>query len=284
MATILVVNLFGVGNCILSTPTVSALCAMGHVVEVLVMRRKFSAIAFQGWEDIRRLHYDRVPLDTKVQYDLALWTHPLFPGLFHPECPLRTVDPQPWSDKPYHWRFERHEVLTLLELARDLGYRGAPPPLRPPYAQGPRTLPANCVAIGIGYAKMYVWHQKHWGNEAFAAVCRELREAGFTPVLFGDDEDQRTNGWVIEQAAGVLSLCGKRTLPELMAELRGCVGFIGNDTGLMHAAAAYGLPTLGIFRMTDPTKNAPWGARCDHRPATTPPGEIVATFRRLAER
>jgi len=37
--------------------------------------------------------------------------------------------------------------------------------------------------------------------------------------------------------------------------------FIGNDTGVMHIAAAMGTPTLGLFGPSRPEHYAPWGPR-----------------------
>ena len=36
--------------------------------------------------------------------------------------------------------------------------------------------------------------------------------------------------------------------------------FVGNDSGLMHLAAAAGAPTLGLFGPSDDRCYAPWGA------------------------
>ena len=41
----------------------------------------------------------------------------------------------------------------------------------------------------------------------------------------------------------------------------GCALFIGNDTGIMHIAAAMGTPTLGLFGPSLPENYAPWGPR-----------------------
>jgi ADP-heptose:LPS heptosyltransferase len=43
--------------------------------------------------------------------------------------------------------------------------------------------------------------------------------------------------------------------------LQGCALFIGNDWGMMHLAAAAGVPTLGLFGPTPPAEYAPQG-RC----------------------
>jgi ADP-heptose:LPS heptosyltransferase len=276
MAKILFVNLLGIGNCILSTPTVSALHSMGHSVDVLVCRQKCSAIAFIGWSIVNKLYYDSIPQDAASRnHELALWAHPVFPGHRHIPCPLRSVNPSPGSALPYHWRFSRHEVLEVLGLARVVGYAGPVPSLRQPYWEEVPVSGLQRIAIGIGHAKLDIWREKHWGNEEFILLCRHLVAAGFSPVLLGDDQDQRENGWIIEKGAQVVSLCGKLPIARIMGELRKCVGFIGNDTGLMHASAAYGVPTVGIFRSTDPRKNRPWGPNCAYVPADLPPAKVV---------
>jgi ADP-heptose:LPS heptosyltransferase len=41
--------------------------------------------------------------------------------------------------------------------------------------------------------------------------------------------------------------------------LRRCMLFVGNDSGLMHMAAAVGIPTLGLFGPSRDEHYAPWG-------------------------
>jgi ADP-heptose:LPS heptosyltransferase len=43
--------------------------------------------------------------------------------------------------------------------------------------------------------------------------------------------------------------------------LRRCALFVGNDSGLMHLAAASGIATLGLFGPSYEHRYAPWGAR-----------------------
>jgi ADP-heptose:LPS heptosyltransferase len=45
------------------------------------------------------------------------------------------------------------------------------------------------------------------------------------------------------------------------AALRRCRLYVGNDSGLMHLAAASGVPTLGLFGPSSPALYAPWGTR-----------------------
>jgi heptosyltransferase III len=56
-----------------------------------------------------------------------------------------------------------------------------------------------------------------------------------------------------------IDLIGKLDLLTAFTLLRRCALFIGNDSGLMHLAAASGAPTLGLFGPSRPEHYAPWG-------------------------
>jgi hypothetical protein len=256
---ILFVNLYGIGNCILSTPTISALKSLGFVVTVLVTRSRCSDVAFKDWAEVNIIYYNDVPVVLDRAFSFVLWAHPVRQGVVFGGEKSLCVNPNPQSALPYHFRFTRHEVIEVLDLARRLGYSGGIPAVRAPYRTCGIGLPARSVAIGIGYLKNGKWNQKHWGNTNFVDLCNELKKAGFNPVLFGDEIDNVIDGQVIEKEADVTNLCGKLALEESLGTIARCIGYIGNDTGAMHAAAAFGMPTLGVFCATDPVKNAPWG-------------------------
>jgi len=71
-----------------------------------------------------------------------------------------------------------------------------------------------------------------------------------------------------DQAAPVLAsvpdsrridLVGAVDLPQAAACLERCALFVGNDSGLMHLAAAAGTRTLGLFGPSPEDRYAPWG-------------------------
>jgi ADP-heptose:LPS heptosyltransferase len=57
----------------------------------------------------------------------------------------------------------------------------------------------------------------------------------------------------------LIDLVGKTDLLTAYACLKRASLFIGNDSGLMHLAAAAGAPTLGLFGPSDERHYAPWG-------------------------
>src|SRR5437763_1487978 len=75
-------------------------------------------------------------------------------------------------------------------------------------------------------------------------------------------------------SARLIDLVGKTDLLTAAAILRRCALFIGNDTGLMHLAAAAGTPTLGLFGPSAVEQYAPWGrcAAVARTEVTYPPG------------
>jgi ADP-heptose:LPS heptosyltransferase len=59
----------------------------------------------------------------------------------------------------------------------------------------------------------------------------------------------------------LIDLMGRLDVLNAYACLMRCRIFIGNDSGLMHLAAAAGIPTLGLFGPTSERYYAPWGER-----------------------
>ena len=61
--------------------------------------------------------------------------------------------------------------------------------------------------------------------------------------------------------ARLIEAVGRVDLLTLYAALKRVRLFVGNDSGLMHLAAAAGAPTLGLFGPSDDRCYAPWGDR-----------------------
>lgn len=58
-----------------------------------------------------------------------------------------------------------------------------------------------------------------------------------------------------------INFCGRTSLREAMAVISLLQFFVTNDSGLMHVAAALGVPTVAIFGSTDPVATGPRGKR-----------------------
>ncbi|MGQ9552597.1 MAG: lipopolysaccharide heptosyltransferase II [Anaerolineae bacterium] len=100
---------------------------------------------------------------------------------------------------------------------------------------------------------------KRWPPECFGALAAMLARYGHTVVVIGGPQDHQLAAQVTEDSGGqAYDLCGRLTLPECGALLQRASIFIGNDTGLMHLAAAVGAPVVALFGPTDPAIYAPY--------------------------
>lgn len=116
--------------------------------------------------------------------------------------------------------------------------------------------------VGLSPGAMY-GSAKRWPAERFAAVGDlAVRLWGARVLIFGSGKEAEICGRV---AAAMrhpsVNLCGKTALGAAVGLIGRCDAFVTNDSGLMHVAAALGVPTLAVFGSTDPQTTGPRGAR-----------------------
>jgi ADP-heptose:LPS heptosyltransferase len=108
------------------------------------------------------------------------------------------------------------------------------------------------------------WPRKAWAADRFADIARRLTgSGGILPggrvaVLGGPDERDAAKP-AIDALPGCIDLVGRVDLLTAYACLKRCAFYVGNDSGLMHLAAAACIPTLGLFGPSKEELYAPWG-------------------------
>lgn len=104
---------------------------------------------------------------------------------------------------------------------------------------------------------------KRWYPERFAAVARALSgEWGARVVITGGSGEAAIAREIAEGLpADSLNLAGRTSVRTLMALLKRCDFLVTNDSGPMHIAAAFGVPTVAIFGPTDHTTTSPFSAK-----------------------
>jgi len=163
-------------------------------------------------------------------------------------------------------------VHRIRQLAHVLGMGDNPPSphlwMTPALEQRAKDLiPDGTPVLAIGPTAN--WRAKTWRSEYFSELIERLTgPSGIMPggrvVIFGRDDERPTVLRLIDSIppAQRIDLVGHLDLIEAYACLRRCQLFVGNDSGLMHLAAASGTPTLGLFGPTPKEQYAPWGERC----------------------
>ncbi len=112
------------------------------------------------------------------------------------------------------------------------------------------------------------WIGKTWPSERFALVARQLLAddgplAGGGLMVLGGPQDHAAAEPVRAAVSRdrYIDLVGQEELIVTYAALKRARLFVGNDSGLMHLAAAAGAPTLGLFGPSDEARYAPWGPK-----------------------
>jgi ADP-heptose:LPS heptosyltransferase len=110
------------------------------------------------------------------------------------------------------------------------------------------------------------WIGKTWPLERFAQSAIQLLGeggplAGGRLMVLGAPGDHHVMDSLrhVVLKTRLIDLVGKTDLLTAYACLKRASLFIGNDSGLMHLAAAAGAPTLGLFGPSDERHYAPWG-------------------------
>ncbi len=118
------------------------------------------------------------------------------------------------------------------------------------------------IAVGPGAN----WGAKQWPPDRFAAVVARLTAAdGILPgarvAVFAAASERAAILPMIESVPVErrIDLVGAVDLATAAACLRRCDLYVGNDSGLMHIAAAVGIPTLGLFGPSSEVFYGPWG-------------------------
>lgn len=137
------------------------------------------------------------------------------------------------------------------------------------------------------------WAPKEWPVEHFITLAKQLLGgvcAGYRPVIVCAGHERPRALPLLEALSSYAPLdltTGEAPLLTLFAVMQRAHGFIGNDSGLMHMAAAAGIPTLGIFGPSEQTIYQPWGKRAsfvhsaDKTMASTTPLQVFTAFEKL---
>lgn len=93
---------------------------------------------------------------------------------------------------------------------------------------------------------------KRWPAHLVAELAADLLASGKQVWLFGSGKDIEIANEITRLAPGALNLCGRTHLSEAIDLLSLSSAVITNDSGLMHVAAALGLPIVAIYGSSSP--------------------------------
>lgn len=179
----------------------------------------------------------------------------------------------------------RSGIHRIRQLAEVIGLADAPPAPRlwinGRHAEAAHRHIPDGEAPVLAVGPTANWRAKTWPVGRFAELIERLcADDGILPgarvAVFGRD-DERPMALALIDAIPErrrIDLVGKLDLLDAFACLKRCAFYVGNDSGLMHLAAASGIPTLGLFGPSPKNHYAPWGPLCDVAQTSVPYEEI----------
>ncbi len=147
-----------------------------------------------------------------------------------------------------------HQTALWTDFAKHFGWLDAPK--LSPFAN-PLQPPTNHIALICGSSNA---PEKRWGVENWQRLLKALVTQYDQVSLLGTREDREICDQVqsvVTEANKVVNLAGETSLSGLVDVMREQRLIIGNDTGGLHLANVLGIPVMGIFGPTNPTRTKP---------------------------
>lgn len=149
---------------------------------------------------------------------------------------------------------------------------------------------AALLALGLTRGGYYVFAPgaeygpaKRWPATSFAQLARTLEGPA---VLLGTAKEAELCEQISVGARGhCLNLAGKTSLAQAFAAISAAKAVISNDSGLMHVAAAFGVPQVAVFGSSSPLHTPPLNDRASvvwlkNDAAYQPPLDCAPCFER----
>ncbi len=110
----------------------------------------------------------------------------------------------------------------------------------------------------IGICPLSTREIKNWSSAKFLELIKKLRrDDNVRIIVFAHGSESTVK--VFKESGSDSLVVGSLSLERLMALIKRCDLFISVDTGPMHIAGAFGVPTVGIFGPTSATMYGPYG-------------------------
>ena len=254
------------GDCVMATPAIENIVNFDNDVEITFIG---SFVAIEAMKNHQKV-FKTVVLDKKygVLYKI---TRELgeFDAFFSFRSSLRTKFLKFLISAKNKYQFDknkyqhRHQVEKYNDFINDS--------LKSNFPAGKLVLHADNLKLSINNSSLPILginpgasygSAKRWHPEKFARVASEL-SGQYDIVIFGGEDEvdivMDIEKLLLEKSVkNYQNLAGKTTIPELINHISHLDLFITGDSGPMHVAAAFEVPTVAIFGPTKDDETSQW--------------------------
>lgn len=101
--------------------------------------------------------------------------------------------------------------------------------------------------------------KKNWMLGRFVHAAQMLKNLGFYPMFITGPAETGMASELTKRLPADVTVFNCSDIRQVAAILKTAGGYIGNDSGISHLAAAYGIPAVAIFGPSDPKRWSPVG-------------------------
>jgi heptosyltransferase-2 len=98
---------------------------------------------------------------------------------------------------------------------------------------------------------------KQWPIAYYQELAAKLIASGYQAWVFGSKKEYALGEQIAQAGSGVINLCGKTHLEDVIDLIALCDSVVSNDSGLMHVACATGRRVIAIYGSSSPVYTPP---------------------------
>ena len=110
------------------------------------------------------------------------------------------------------------------------------------------------IVLNVGASKP----EKHWPVESFRTLALWLQQHWNGKIVLSGGKEDRHIATRIASSSGIENMAGALSLRELSALYETATLVISGDTGPLHLAVAMGVPVLGLYGPSNPSRTGPF--------------------------
>ena len=253
------------GDCVMATPAIENIVKSYPEVRITIFGAFVSTAIFEEHPNVERIVLDESKKSSSRlkwiikkskelgEFDASItFRRTLFSRLF--------IWLTKAKNKGYYRRYTKEEVHLVTRynefINRTFGLDTQPKDLKIYFKPFKYDKPTLGINPGASYGSA-----KRWYPQKFAEVAKTLSSRYAIVIFGGPAEVEIANDIENElQKSGVASknLAGKTSIKELCQKIGGLELFITGDSGPMHVAAAFKVPTVAIFGPTKDKETSQW--------------------------